>query len=279
MADRVRVAVAGAAGRMGRAAIRAISREPDLVLSGAIGHRNAIGQDAGEVAGAGRLGVQVSADVERVLHNGADVLVDFSPGTAAVDHARTAISASVAPVIGGTGLTTQQINELTGLCEARQIGAVIAPNFAIGAVLMMEFSRQAARHFPSAEIIEMHHNRKRDAPSGTAMKTAAIIAAAREKAPVPAVKEEEMVQGARGGRAEGVPVHSVRLPGLVAHQAVIFGGPGQTLTIRHDSINEESFMPGMLLAIRRVRSLHGLVYGLEKVLEFGEPVETRTRYS
>lgn len=277
MADRVRVAVAGAAGRMGRAAIRAISREPDLVLTGAIGNRNGVGQDAGEIAGAGKIGVEVSNDLSRVLRSGADVLVDFSPGAAAVDHARVAIPAGVAPVIGGTGLTTQQINDLTDLCEARQIGALIAPNFAIGAVLMMEFSRQAARYYPNAEIIEMHHDRKRDAPSGTAMKTAALISQAREKTPVPAVKEEEMVQGARGGRAEGVPVHSVRLPGLVAHQAVIFGGPGQTLTIRHDSINEESFMPGMLLAVRRVRSLSGLVYGLEKLLEFGEPVETRTR--
>jgi len=131
----------------------------------------------------------------------------------------------------------------------------------------MEFTRQAARYFPQAEIIELHHDRKRDAPSGTAMKTASLIAASRGPAPEARAGEQEMVQGARGGRVEGIPVHSVRLPGLVAHQAVIFGGAGQTLTIRHDSITEDSFMPGLLLAVRRVRALPGLVYGLEKLLE------------
>lgn len=273
MAERVRIAVAGAAGRMGRAAIRAIAREADLVLVAAIGKTNSIGRDAGEVAGSGRLGIPISADLERALRNGVDVLVDFTPGAAAVDHARVAIPAGVASVIGGTGITPQQISDLSRLCETRRTGAIVAPNFAIGAVLMMEFARQAARYLPHAEIIELHHDRKRDAPSGTAAKTAALIAAARGTAPAPAVKEEEMVPGARGGRTEGVPVHSVRLPGLVAHQEVIFGGPGQTLTIRHDSINEESFMPGMLLAVRRVGSLSGLVYGLETLLGFTESVE------
>jgi 4-hydroxy-tetrahydrodipicolinate reductase len=267
MPDRLRIAVAGAAGRMGRAAVRAVAREADLALAAALGRSTAVGRDAGEVAGAGALGVPISANLEGALAAGIDVLVDFSPGPAALDHARAAIPSGVSPVIGGTGLTTQQINDLTSLCEARGVGAVVAPNFAIGAVLMMEFARAAARYFPHAEIIELHHDRKRDAPSGTAVKTASLIAGARGAAPEPAVREEEMVRGARGGRAEGVPVHSVRLPGLVAHQAVIFGGPGQTLTIRHDSMNEESFMPGLLLAVRRVRSLPGLVYGLEKLVE------------
>ncbi len=252
---------------MGRAAVRAIAREDDLTLVGALGRHTGIGRDAGEVAGAGVLGVEVALDVERVFRAGLDVLVDFSPGAAAVEHARAAIPSGVSPVIGGTGLTTDQINELSSLCDARGVGAVIAPNFAIGAVLMMEFARQAARYLPHAEIIELHHDRKRDAPSGTAVKTAALIAQVRGDAPPPAVAEEEMVPGARGGRSAGVRVHSVRLPGLVAHQEVIFGGPGQTLTLRHDSISEESFMPGLLLAVRRVRALPGLVYGLEKLLE------------
>ena len=252
---------------MGRAAVRAIAREDDLTLVGALGRTNGVGRDAGDLAGAGRLGVEVATDLDAVLGAGVDVFVDFSPGAAAVDHARAAIPSGVSPVIGGTGLTTEQINELSSLCDARRVGAVIAPNFAIGAVLMMEFARQAARYLSHAEIIELHHDRKRDAPSGTALKTAALIAQTRGEAPTPAVNEEEMVSGARGGRAEGVRVHSVRLPGLVAHQEVIFGGPGQTLTIRHDSVNEESFMPGLLLAVRRVRALPGLVYGLEKLLE------------
>jgi 4-hydroxy-tetrahydrodipicolinate reductase len=252
---------------MGRAAVRAIAREADLTLAGALGRTAGVGRDAGEVAGAGTVGVDVSADLDRLLAGGVDVLVDFSPGPAAAEHARAAIPRGIAPVIGGTGLTTEQINELTALCDARGLGAVIAPNFAIGAVLMMEFARQAARYLPHAEIIELHHDRKRDAPSGTAVKTAALIASVRGAAPPPPVAEAEMVAGARGGQSEGVRVHSVRLPGLVAHQEVIFGGPGQTLIIRHDSVSEDSFMPGLLLAVRRVRSLPGLVYGLEKLLE------------
>jgi len=267
MADRLRVAVSGAAGRMGRAAVRAIGREADLVLVAALGRSNAVGRDAGVVAGTAPLDVAIAADLEAVLRAGPDVLVDFSPGPAAVDHARAAIPAGVCPVVGGTGITTPQLDELRLLCQRHQRGAVVAPNFAIGAVLMMAFARQAARHFPHAEIIEMHHERKRDAPSGTAMKTALLIAASRGEPPPAAEREEELAAGARGGRVEGVPVHSVRLPGLVAHQAVVFGGAGQTLTIRHDSINEESFMPGMLLAIRRVRALDGLVYGLEPLLD------------
>lgn len=266
MPDVIRVAVGGAAGRMGRAAVRAIARESDLVLVAALGRANNVGRDAGQVAGLGGLDVAITASLDEILGTGPDVFVDFAPGAAAIEHARAAVPAGISPVIGGTGLTTPQINDLAGWCEARGIGAVVAPNFAMGAVLMMEFARQAARHFPHAEIIELHHDRKRDAPSGTAMKTAALISAARGEAPAPAVNEEELIAGARGGRAEGVPVHSVRLPGLIAHQEVIFGGPGQTLTIRHDSVSEESFMPGLLLAIRRVRTLPGLVYGLEKLL-------------
>lgn len=252
---------------MGRAAVRAIAREDDLTLVGALGRTHGVGRDVGEIAGAGRLGVEIVPDLHTVFGAGADILVDFSPGAAAVDHARAAILRGVSPVVGGTGLGAEPISELTTLCGAQGIGAVIAPNFAIGAVLMMEFARQAARYLPHAEIIELHHDRKRDAPSGTALKTAALIAQTRGAPPAPAVHEEEMVAGARGGDAQGVRVHSVRLPGLVAHQEVIFGGLGQTLTIRHDSVNEESFMPGLLLAVRRVRTLPGLVYGLEKLLE------------
>jgi 4-hydroxy-tetrahydrodipicolinate reductase len=226
-----------------------------------------VGRDVGEVAGAGRVGIEVARDLDAVLDAGVDVLVDFSPGAAAVGHARAAIGRGISPVIGGTGITADQISQLSALCEARGVGAVVAPNFAIGAVLMMEFARQAARHLPHAEIIELHHDRKRDAPSGTALKTAALIAQVRGAPPAAAVPGEEMVVGARGGTADGVHVHSVRLPGLIAHQEVIFGGPGQTLTIRHDSVSEESFMPGLLLAVRRVRALPGLVYGLERLLE------------
>ncbi|HEY3247637.1 MAG TPA: 4-hydroxy-tetrahydrodipicolinate reductase [bacterium] len=265
MADRLRVAVAGAAGRMGRASIRAIAAQSDMAVVAALGRASSIGTDAGAVAGIPPMGIPILDTLEAALA-GADVLVDFSPGAAAADHARAAVPVGVSPVIGGTGMTATDLTDLAGLCEARGVGAVVAPNFAIGAVLMMEFARQAAPHFPHVEIIELHHDRKRDAPSGTAVKTAVLVAAARGEAPPAKVQEEELVAGARGGRAAGIPVHSIRLPGLVAHQEVIFGGSGQTLTIRHDSISEESFMPGLLLAVRRVRALPGLVYGLEKLL-------------
>lgn len=267
MAEKIRIAVAGAAGRMGRATIRTIAKQDDMVVVAALGRANQIGRDAGEISGAGALEVKVTESLDEALAARPSVLVDFAPGAAAVAHARTAVSSGVSPVVGGTGMSSREIHELTALCDARRVGAVIAPNFAIGAVLMMEFSRQAARYFPHVEIVELHHDRKRDAPSGTAVKTAAAIRSVRGAGPAPSVKEEETIQGARGGLAEGVRVHSVRLPGLAAHQEVIFGGAGQTLTIRHDSINEESFMPGLLLAVRKVRTLSGLVYGLENLLE------------
>jgi 4-hydroxy-tetrahydrodipicolinate reductase len=212
--------------------------------------------------------VAIESDLDTLLaRTPADVLVEFAPGQGAVAHARSAVTRGVRPVIGSTGLSAQDVEELTTRCEGRGVGGVIAPNFALGAVLMMTFSRQAARHFPHVEVIELHHDRKRDAPSGTAAKTAQMIAGARGEAPPPKVQEEETAPGARGGTVDGVRVHSVRLPGLVAHQEVIFGGPGQVLTIRHDSFNEESFMPGLLLAVRRVMELKSLVYGLENLLD------------
>jgi 4-hydroxy-tetrahydrodipicolinate reductase len=262
----IRVVVSGAAGRMGRTVVRTISREQDLRLVAALDLDHVAGRDAGETAGAGRLGVPIVTDLAAVLAAGPDVLVEFATGRAVVEHARAALHAGVRPVVGSTGMTAQDIDGLGALAASRRLGALVAPNFAIGAVLMMEFARMAARFMPHVEIIELHHDRKRDAPSGTAVKTARLIAGARGTPPAPAVDEEEMVPGARGGTSDSVRVHSIRLPGLGAHQEVIFGGPGQTLRLRHDSLSEESFMPGLLLAIRRVRDLEGLVYGLEHLL-------------
>jgi 4-hydroxy-tetrahydrodipicolinate reductase len=262
----IRVAVSGAAGRMGRAAVRAVLREPDLQLVAAVGRETAVGRDAGEVAGAGSRGVTISGDPRAAAAAGAQVLVEFAPGAPAVAHARAALEAGICPVIGSTGLGAGDLDALRSLAAERRTGAVVAPNFALGAVLMMEFARLAAPHFPHVEIIELHHDRKRDAPSGTAARTARVVAEARGSAPAPAVREEEMVAGARGAVVDAVRVHSVRLPGLNAHQEVLFGGPGQILTIRHDSLSEESFMPGLLLAVRKVSALDGLVYGLEHLL-------------
>lgn len=263
-----RVVVAGAAGRMGRAAVRTIARREDMVLVGALGHRNAIGQDAGGVAGAGAIGVPITTDLTEIFLVGRPtVLVDLSRGEAVAAHARAALDHRVPVVIGATGVGAEDVQVLRERCRAEQMGGILAPNFALGAILMMEFARRAARFFPHVEITELHHDRKRDAPSGTAIRTARLIAEARETAPVPAVAETEVIAGARGGEVAGVRVHSVRLPGLVAHQEVLFGGPGQTLTIRHDSTSEESFMPGLVLAIQKVGALRQFVEGLEGVLD------------
>jgi 4-hydroxy-tetrahydrodipicolinate reductase len=263
-----RVVVAGAAGRMGRAAVRTISRREDMTLVGALGRRTAVGQDAGSAAGAGAIGVAITANLPEIFLVGRPtVLVDLSAGDAAAEHALTSLDHRVPVVIGATGLSTDAVASLRERAESQGVGVILAPNFALGALLMMEFARRAARFFPHVEIIELHHDRKRDAPSGTAARTARLVAAARGSAPPPAVTETTTVEGARGGSVDGVRVHSVRLPGLVAHQEVLFGGPGQTLAIRHDSTSEESFMPGLVLAIQRVGGLTHLVEGLEHVLD------------
>ncbi len=263
-----RVVVAGAAGRMGRAAVRTISRRDDMTLVGALGHKTAVGQDAGMAAGAGAIGVAITASLPEIFLVGRPtVLVDLSRGEVSAEHALAALDHRVPVVIGATGLSADAVASLRERSEAQGVGVILAPNFALGALLMMEFARRAARFFPHVEIIELHHDRKRDAPSGTAARTARLVAAARGSAPPSAVTETTTVEGARGGSVDGVRVHSVRLPGLVAHQEILFGGPGQTLTIRHDSTSEESFMPGLILAIQRVGGLTHLVEGLEHVLD------------
>jgi len=201
------------------------------------------------------------------------VLVDFSVPDSIVDNIETALMNGVVPIIGTTGLSQSDIAIVRELCCQYELGALIAPNFAIGAVLLMRFARDAAKYLPDAEIIEMHHEKKLDAPSGTAAKTAEMIAEGRAETTPTALPEGafEKIPGARGGKGEGdIPIHSVRLPGFVASQMVIFGGLGQTLTLRHDSIDRKSFMPGVILAIRQAPILAAnggdLVYGLENLL-------------
>jgi 4-hydroxy-tetrahydrodipicolinate reductase len=253
---------------MGRSVVRAVYEDPETELVAAVDVA-CVDQDAGELAGLGLLGVTVDADLERVLREaGAEVLVDFTLAEGAHRNALTALRCGVSPVIGTSGLGAEQVAEIRRLAEERGVGAFIAPNFAIGAVLMMLFARQAAKYLPEIEIIELHHEKKVDAPSGTAMRTLEMVREGRgERTAARPAREEIKVEGARGGDVEGIRVHSVRLPGYVAHQECLFGGLGQTLTIRHDSIDRSSFMPGVLLACRRVRGLKGLVIGLEHLLE------------
>jgi 4-hydroxy-tetrahydrodipicolinate reductase len=194
-----------------------------------------------------------------------DVAVDFTHPSSAMPNLRAMVAAGVRPVVGTTGFTPADLDEARALCRDRSLGGLIAPNFSLGAVLLMRFAATAARWFPHVEIVELHHDRKADAPSGTALKTAELVARARGQAPIPRA-EDVRIAGARGGQWEGVTVHSIRLPGLVAHQEVIFGSEGQVLTLRHDTMDRKCFMPGVLLGIREVPKRRELVYGLENLL-------------
>lgn len=251
---------------MGREMTRGLLQAQDIEIVGAV-DRVAIGADIGTLNGLPPVGTVIDEDLANVIKKTRpQVMVDFTVAAAALANAKVAVELGVSPVIGTTGISLEELDELHQLCETRQLGAVVAPNFSVGAVLMMHFARQAARYFPRAEIIEMHHEQKVDAPSGTALKTAELMAGEMKVALEPPVASEK-VAGARGINYRGLAIHSVRLPGAVAHQEVIFGGQGQILTIRHDTTGREAFLPGLLLAVRRVLSLRGVVYGLENLLE------------
>ena len=261
----IRVGVLGAAGRMGRLVSQAIADDPDLALVAAI-NPSYQGEHLGTMIGHPEVDVRISQEIETLLQAETEVAVDFTTPDAVMDNIRWAIEHAMHIVVGTTGIGPKELAEIERLIddEGHESNVVVAPNFAIGAVLLQRFAALAARHFPAAEIIELHHEGKIDAPSGTALATAERMAKSREESwrgPT-----AESLKGVRGGDYEGFRIHSVRLPGLVAHQEVIFGGLGQTLTIRHDSLSRESFMPGVLLAVRKVADLDGLVVGLENLL-------------
>jgi 4-hydroxy-tetrahydrodipicolinate reductase len=253
----IRVAVFGAAGRMGREVCRTVADADDLELVAAIDPRGGGGADDG---------IAVASSPEGLEPAGAEVAIDFTQPGAVMGNVRWCLAHGVHVVIGTTGLQPDDLDELGRLAEAGDANAIIAPNFAIGAVLMMRFAEQAARLLDAAEIIELHHDGKLDAPSGTAISTARRIAAAREASRTPPGGDDAQA-GARGTDVDGVRIHAVRLPGLLAHQEVILGGPGQTLTIRHDSTDRASFMPGVLMAVRAVGDRPGLTVGLDALLD------------
>jgi 4-hydroxy-tetrahydrodipicolinate reductase len=240
-----RVAVLGARGRMGSEVVRAVEAADDLALAAALD-----ADDALDLAGA-------------------DVAVDFTHPDAVMGNLRACIDAGVHAVVGTTGFDEARLGELRGMLDGTGVSVLVAPNFGIAAVLMMQFAAQAARFFESVEIVELHHPRKADAPSGTARRTAELVAQARRTAgadPMPDATSTSL-DGARGADVEGVRVHAVRLAGLVAHQEVLLGGAGESLTLRHDSYDRASFMPGVLLGVRRVDERPGLTVGLESLLD------------
>lgn len=241
----IRVLVNGAEGKMGNEIVKALQQDKDFELVGATDKED---------------------DLAKVIETSkTQIVIDFTASSVAFHNASIIIEAGVHPVIGTTGFLPDQIQELKKRCARKKLGGIIAPNFSIAAVLAMQFSQQISKYFPHSEIIEMHHNTKEDSPSGTAIRTAELIAAARLET-YPIKKTRETIPGARGANHQEVAIHAVRLPGLVAHLMVMFGGRGEMLTIRHDSLHRESFMPGVKLACKKVLELHELVFGLEHLL-------------
>jgi 4-hydroxy-tetrahydrodipicolinate reductase len=245
----IKVAVLGAKGRMGAETVKAISAAPDLSLVAQI--------DLGD-------------SIEQITSSGAQVVVDFTHPESVMKNLEFAINSGIHVVVGTTGFDDKRLSEVKKwLASNPKVGAVIAPNFGLGAVLMMQFAAKAAKYFESVEIVELHHPEKADAPSGTASRTAELITEARKNSQRPAMpdKTSSGLDGARGAKVGDVPVHSVRLRGLVAHQEVLLGDQGETLSIRHDSIDRSGFMPGVLLAVREVINKPGLTFGLEHLMD------------
>jgi len=273
------VVVAGALGRMGVEVINAIHSSNDCNLVGAIeADTNKEGKDVGEILGLKSIGIAITSDFEGCLcsisqnisdatASGRAVLVDFTHPSVVYEHTRAAIAYGVHPVIGTTGLNTDQLKQIGEFAEKASVGTAVIPNFSIGMVLLQQAAAAAASFYNNAELIELHHNFKADAPSGTCLKTAEMIEGMGKSFNIGEVEEYETLSGCRGGkRISGLRLHSIRLPGLVAHQEVMFGSPGETYTLKHDTIDRSAYMPGVLLTIRKVRQLKGLVYGLERIL-------------
>ncbi len=259
----IRVVLQGASGRMGREIVNAVCRESEIQLVGAVELQ--VSEDYLTLPDNSGT-VPFSSNLNYILTScQPDVLVDFTTQKAIMPAVRAATERGIHLVIGTTGLSDDEFSEIGQLAQTHQVGAIVAPNFALGAILMIHLAKVAAKYLDYAEIIELHHNLKIDAPSGTALATARAMAQARGK-PFSRPSDQGKTLNSRGEQVDGVTIHSVRLPGLLAHQEVILGGPGQTLSIRHDTINRECFMPGIMLAIKEVVKLKGLVYGIDTVL-------------
>jgi len=243
---KTKVLVNGAKGKMGAETVKAVLGTRDLELVA----QTDLGDDLAKT----------------IQDTKAEVVVDFTHPGSAMKNVKTILQNKAHAIVGTTGLSPANLAEVKRMCSKNKVSCVVAPNFAIGAILMMKFAKVAAHYMPEVEIIELHHDQKADAPSGTAIKTAQLILDDRKNVKRKGLKSIEKVKNARGGKMGDIHIHSVRLQGFVAHQEVIFGGLGQTLKIRHDSISRESFMPGVIMAIRKVKKIKGLVYGLENLL-------------
>jgi len=263
----LKVAIAGARGKMGTEAVHTMMKKENVELVAALDYKE-IGNTLSELPNFPTdYKIPIYTNIITLIEETKpDVLIDLTNPHSVYEHTKIALQHNVRPVVGTTGFTDEQLSELQELSKNSGTGCIIAPNFAIGAILMMKFAKEAAKYLPDVEIIEMHHDQKLDAPSGTGIKTAQMIAETREQKIQGHPQEKETHVGARGADFEGMRVHSVRLPGLVAHQQVLFGGDGQLLTIRHDSFNRQSFMGGIAYCVDEVMNLKHLVYGLENLI-------------
>lgn len=241
----IRIIVNGAQGKMGQMAVQALEKNASVTVVGKIGKQDNLAQT--------------------IKQQRADVVVDLTNADVVWQNTLTIIENGAHPVIGTSGLMQKQVQQLQTLCAEKKLGGIVAPNFSIGAVLMMKYAKESAQYFSDVEIIEMHHPGKLDSPSGTALRTAEMIADGRKILP-DEKKPRETIPHARGASYQKIPIHAVRLPGLLAHQQIIFGGIGETLTIRHDTMDRQCFMPGIVLACEKVMHLNELVFGLENVL-------------
>ena len=262
----IRVGVIGAAGRMGLMVCRAVAEADDMALVAAI-DRSKVGQNVGALIGHPEIAVPISDELDRLLEAEAEVAIDFTHPDVAMENIRFCIDHAIHLVVGTSGISQEDLQAIERMIgdEGAESNVIVASNFALGAVLMLRFAAQAVRFFPAVEVVELHHDQKADAPSGTAIATVQRIE--QERAEPWRGPLDESLEGVRGGDVDGIRIHSVRLPGLVAHQEVIFGGQGQTLTIRHDSTDRSSFMPGVLMAARAVMTRPGLTVGLEPLLD------------
>ncbi len=277
--NQIPVIVAGALGKMGSEVIKAVTSSSDFVLIGAIDTcKEKEGDDIGDIVGIGKTNICLTSDLEGTLclssqryreSNPANnpVLVDFTQPSVVYKHTRAAIAYGINPVIGTTGLTRDQINELSDFARKASIGTAIIPNFSVGMVLLQQAAAAASHYYDNIELIESHHNQKKDAPSGTCLKTAELIEESGKIFNSSNVDEEESIKGSRGGLSStGINIHSIRLPGIVANQQVIFGSKGETYELIHNTIDRSAYMPGVLLTVSKIRNHTNLIYGLEKLI-------------
>ena len=271
------VLVSGALGRMGSEVVNSVLNSQDCELFAAIDtNKKNNGKNISQLLNLKPSDVYVSNDLEGSLCSISQeyrnetinpVLVDFTHPDSVFENTRSAIAYGISPIVGTTGLTTSQIDDLSIFAQKAGVGCAIIPNFSVGMVLLQQAAAVAAKFYDNIELIEMHHNQKADSPSGTCIKTAEMIEEYPKKYNEDLVKESESLNGVRGGvRDSGINIHSIRLPGLLAHQVVIMGSPGETYTIRHDTIDRKAYMPGVMQAIRKISNFNSLVYGLEKLI-------------